>query len=94
MLSELHSLNLKLCIKEYNKIDLVYLIVAPQLSSGLRHNFLTKTRLMGSANEQSMYSFMSMVSYCCSLSAKSIIVNQIWNLKAYLHVQFQGAILH
>jgi hypothetical protein len=34
MLSELHNLNLKLCSKQYNKIDLLHLIVAPQLSGG------------------------------------------------------------
>jgi hypothetical protein len=47
MLSELHSLDLKLCT-----------IVAPQLSSGWRHNYLE--RHAGQANEKSMYSLMSM----------------------------------
>ncbi len=32
MLSELHSLNLKLCRKQYNKKFVLHLIVAPQLS--------------------------------------------------------------
>ncbi len=32
MLSELHNLNLKLCSKQYNKIDLLHLIAPPQLS--------------------------------------------------------------
>ncbi len=38
MLSELHSLNLKLCIKQYNKKFVLYLIVVPQLSSGRQAN--------------------------------------------------------
>jgi len=59
MLSELHSLNLKSCSKQYNKKNL-HLIVAPQLSSGWQHNYSTKTRKAGWANEQSMYSLMSM----------------------------------
>jgi hypothetical protein len=59
MLSELHSLNLKLCSKQYNKK--LHMIVAPQLSSCWRHNFSTKTRQAGQANEQSMYSLMSMI---------------------------------
>jgi len=60
VLSELHSLNLKLCSKQYNKKFVLHLIVAPQLSSGWQHNYSTKTRLAGRANEQSMYSLMSM----------------------------------
>jgi hypothetical protein len=51
---------LKLCSKQYNKIDLSHLIVAPQLSGGWRHNYSTKTRQAGCANEQSMYSLISM----------------------------------
>jgi len=63
MLSELHSLNLKLCSKQYNKKFVLHLIVAPQLGGGWRHNYSTKTRQagQGQANEQSMYSLMSMV---------------------------------
>jgi hypothetical protein len=61
MISELHGLNLKLCCKEYNKNFALHLIVAPQLSSGWRHNYSTKTRPMGYTNEQSMYSLTSMV---------------------------------
>jgi hypothetical protein len=53
VLFELHSLNLKLC-SQYNKKFILHLIVAPQLSSGLRHNYSTKTRQAGQANEQSM----------------------------------------
>jgi hypothetical protein len=41
----------------------LYLIVVPQQSSGWQHNYSTKTRLTGCANEQSMYSLMSMVFY-------------------------------
>jgi len=55
MLSELHSLNLKLCSKQHNKNIVLDLIVAPQLSSGQQHNYSTKTRQAGHADEQSMY---------------------------------------
>jgi hypothetical protein len=58
MISELHGLNLKLYSKQYNKNFLLHLIVVPQLSSGWQHNYSTKTRLVGHANEQSMYSFI------------------------------------
>jgi hypothetical protein len=54
-------LNLKLCIKQYNKIELLHLIVVPQLSGGWQHNHPTKTRQASSANEQSMYSLMSIL---------------------------------
>ncbi len=60
MLSELHSLNLKLRSKSYNKKFVLHLIGAPQLSSGRQHNYSTKTRQAGRANGQSMYSLMSM----------------------------------
>jgi len=69
MLSELHSLNLKLCSKQYNKKFVLHLIVAPQLGGGRRHNYSTKTRQAGQANEQSMYSLVSRVDItsrvCC-----------------------------
>jgi hypothetical protein len=60
MLSELHSLNLKLCSKQSNKKIVLHLIVVLQLSSGWRLKYSTKTREAGWANEQSMHSFMSM----------------------------------
>jgi hypothetical protein len=60
MLSELHSLNLKLCSKQYNKKFVLHLIVAPHISSGWQHNYSTKTRQLGRANEQAMYSLISM----------------------------------
>jgi hypothetical protein len=60
MLSELHRLNLKLCIKHDNKNFVLHLIVAPQLSSGWQNNYSTKTRQAGRANEQSLYYLMSM----------------------------------
>jgi len=60
MLSELHNLNIKLCSKQFNKKIVLHLIVASQLSSGWRHNYSTKIRLAGHANEQSMYCLMSM----------------------------------
>jgi hypothetical protein len=53
-------LNLKLCSKKYNKIDILHLIVVPQLSGGWQHNYSTKTRQAGHANEQPMYSLISM----------------------------------
>ncbi len=59
MLSELHSLNLKLC-KEYNKKFVLHLTAASQLSSGWRHNYSTETRPAGWANEQSIYSPMAL----------------------------------
>ncbi len=61
MLSELLGLNFKLCSKEYNKNFALHLIVAPQLSSGFRHHYSTKTRPTGHTDEQSMYSLTSMV---------------------------------
>jgi hypothetical protein len=63
MLSELHNLNSKLFSKQYNKNFVLHLIVVPQLSSGWQHNNSTKTRQVGWANEQSMYSLMSIVSF-------------------------------
>ncbi len=44
MLSKLHSLNLKLCGKPYNKNFVLHLIVAPQLGGGWQLNYSTKTR--------------------------------------------------
>jgi hypothetical protein len=41
---ELHNYTLKFCSKQYNKIDLLQLIVVPQLSGGWQHNYSTKTR--------------------------------------------------
>jgi hypothetical protein len=63
MLSELHSLNLNLCSKQYNKKFGLHLIVVPQLSSGQEHNYSTKTRQTGWANEQTLYSLMSMIEF-------------------------------
>ncbi len=37
----------------------MYLSMVPQLSRGWQHNYLNQTRLVGYANEQSMYSLMS-----------------------------------
>jgi hypothetical protein len=61
MLSDLHSLILKLCSKQYIKNFVLDLIVLPQLSSDWQHNYSTKTRQAGQANGQPVYSFMSMV---------------------------------
>jgi hypothetical protein len=48
-------LNLELCSKQYNKNDLLHLIVAPQLNGGWQHNYSTKTRQTGLAYGQSLY---------------------------------------
>jgi hypothetical protein len=61
MLTELNSFHLKLCSKEFIKKFVLHLIVVPQLSSDERYNYSTKTRQAGQANEQSMYSLMSML---------------------------------
>jgi hypothetical protein len=53
-------LNLKLCSKQCNKIDLLHLIVVPQLRGGWQHNYSNKTRQAGPANEKSMYYLMFM----------------------------------
>jgi hypothetical protein len=39
----------------------LHLIVAPELSGGWQHNHSIKIRQLGCANEQSIYSLMSMV---------------------------------
>ena len=62
MLSELHNLNLDLGNKQYNKIDLLHLIVVPQLSGDRQLNFSTKTVQSGCASEQSVYSVI--ISMC------------------------------
>jgi hypothetical protein len=49
MLSELHNLDLKLYSKKYNKIDLLPLIIVPQLSGGWQLNYSTKNNA-GCAN--------------------------------------------
>jgi hypothetical protein len=51
MLSELLSLNLNLNSKRHKKVDLFHLIVAQQLSCGWQHNYSTKTKQAGNANE-------------------------------------------
>ncbi len=48
-------MNLKLCSKQCNKIDLLHLIVAPQVSGDWRHKYSTQTRQAGCPNEQSMH---------------------------------------
>ncbi len=58
-----------LCSKQYNKNFVLHLIVALQLRSGWWHNYSTKTRQAGRANEQSMYSLMSMGSTVTENSA-------------------------
>jgi len=37
-------------------MNILYLIVVPQLYGGWQHNYSTKTRMAGYANEQSIYS--------------------------------------
>jgi hypothetical protein len=87
MLSELHSLNLKLCSKQYNKKFVLHLIVAPQLGGGQRHNYSTKTRQAGCANEQSMYSLMCMVKinkFLIKVFIREDISSKISNVKLTL----------
>jgi hypothetical protein len=42
-------------------MDLLYLIVMPQLSGGWQHIYSAKRRQAGRTNEQSIYSLMSML---------------------------------
>ncbi len=44
-----------ICSKQYNKKFVFHLIVVPQLSCGRQHNYSTKTRQAGRANEQFSY---------------------------------------
>ncbi len=53
-------MNLKLCSKQYNRIDILHWIVVPQLSGGWQHKYSIKTRQAGWANKQSMYSLTAM----------------------------------
>jgi hypothetical protein len=53
--SELHNLNLKLGGKQYNKIDPLHLLLAPQLRGGWQQ----PNRQTGCANEQPTCSLMS-----------------------------------
>jgi hypothetical protein len=85
MLSEFHNLNLKLCSKQYKKIVL-HLIVVPQLSSGRQHDYSTITRQAGWANEQSMYSFMSI--YGGHLLQKLCQCTQVFKIRILAKVQF------
>jgi hypothetical protein len=68
MLSKLPSQNFKLCSKQYNEIILLHLIVAPQLGGSSLHNYSTKTRQEGHANDQAMYSLMSISSLALFIS--------------------------
>ncbi len=58
-LFQFHNFNLKLCSKQYNKIDLLPQIVVPQLSGARQNKYFTKTRQAGHANEQSINSLSS-----------------------------------
>ncbi len=51
---------LKLCNKQYYKIDLKHKIAAPQLSGGWQHDYSAKTRQAFHANEQSIH-YLSLV---------------------------------
>jgi hypothetical protein len=82
--NDLHSLNLKLCCKQNNKKFLFHLIVAPQQSSGWRHNYSTKTRQACCANKQSMYSLVSMFSIEIFSAAKICLIN--WKYKLALRL--------
>jgi len=83
MLAGFHSFNLKLCSKQYNKKFVLHLIVVPQLSSGQQQNDSTKTRPAGQANEQSMYSLMSMRETTRS-EVFSTMIPSIYKISLYL----------
>jgi hypothetical protein len=56
--SALHDFSLKSCSKLHNKIDLLHLIVALQLSGGWQLNYSTKTRQVHHANKHPIYHLM------------------------------------
>jgi hypothetical protein len=58
--SDLCNFNLKLGNKQYEKIGLMHMIVAPQISGGWQHNYSTKARQAGHAKEQSVYNILSL----------------------------------
>ncbi len=51
----------RITYKQYNKKLVMHLIAAPQLSNRSQHYYSAKTRQVGRANEQSMYSLMSLI---------------------------------
>ncbi len=53
LLLKLHNSLIKLCSKQNYNTDLLHQIVAPPLNGGWWHNYSTKTRQVGQANEQS-----------------------------------------
>jgi hypothetical protein len=59
MLSELHNFNLKLCSKKYNKIVCFAPDCGTTVNGVWQHNYSTKIWQTGHANDQSMYSLMS-----------------------------------
>ncbi len=87
MLSELHSLNLKFCNKQYNIKFILHLIVVPQLSSGWEHNYTMKTRQAGWANEQSMYYLMSNVYGLIKIVCIVTKVNNIFDMEMSCYEQ-------
>jgi len=84
MLSQLNSLNFKLCSKQCNQTILLHLIVVPQLNSGLQLKYSTKARQAGHANEQSMYFLMSMVTHLFNYFNFDSILTHLkdWNFES------------
>ncbi len=63
-------------------------LIAKQLSSGWQHNYSTKTRQVGRANEQSMYSLMSLV-HALKITILSITTLLSITAKRTLHSGYQ-----
>jgi hypothetical protein len=68
---------------QYNKKFVLHLFVVPQLSSGRQHNYSTETRQAGHANEQSMYSLMSIKNTYSSFDSNRTLIVwvEIWKNK-------------
>ncbi len=71
MLSKLHSLNLDLCRKQYNKNFVLHLKGVPQLGGSWQHNYSTKTR---QAMPMSVYVFSYVNGASGDISAIEIVV--------------------
>jgi hypothetical protein len=60
VLFELRNFDFNLCSKQYNKINLLKLIVAPHLTGGWQHYHSAKKSRSGHAKEQPIYYLISM----------------------------------
>jgi hypothetical protein len=52
----------------------------PQLSGGWQHNYSTKTRQAGCANEQSMYSLLSLILPLQNCKLETILISNVYFL--------------